>query len=110
MPAEIIYSDETVIAILDARPIRPGHTLVMPRLHIPRFYELDDDVAQSLWRTVHRVARQVAERLRPEEVGLVAAGWDVPRPAFANVPERLRQGPPGRRTIRATGFAAPSAD
>jgi histidine triad (HIT) family protein len=76
--AEIVYHDEEVIAILDAQPIRPGHTLVMPRQHIRCFYELDDHAAASLWSAVHRVARQVAERLRPEQVGLVAAGWDVP--------------------------------
>lgn len=85
-PAEIVYSDETVFAILDARPIRPGHTLVMPRDHIRCFYELDDDVASSLWRAVHRIARQIAERLRPEQVGLVAAGWDVPHTHIHVIP------------------------
>jgi histidine triad (HIT) family protein len=76
--AEILYSDESVIALLSAAPIRPGHTLVISRDHIPSFYELDEDVAWSLWTAVHRIARQIAEHLRPEHVGVVAAGWDVP--------------------------------
>jgi histidine triad (HIT) family protein len=84
--AEVVYSDEGIIAILDARPIRPGHTLVMPRRHIRRFYELDDDLAWSLWSAVRRVARQIAERLNPVEVGLVAAGWDVPHTHIHVIP------------------------
>jgi histidine triad (HIT) family protein len=84
--AEIVYSDETVVAVLDARPIRPGHTLVMPRDHVRRFYELDDHAAASLWRAVHRIARQIAEQLRPEQVGLVAAGWDVPHAHIHVIP------------------------
>ncbi len=84
--AEIVYSDETVIAILDARPIRPGHTLVLPRDHVRSFYELDEDIASSLWRAVHHLARQIAERLRPEQVGLVAAGWDVPHAHLHLIP------------------------
>jgi histidine triad (HIT) family protein len=86
MHAEVVYSDERVIALLAATPIRPGHTLVIPRQHIPRFYELDEDLAWSLWSAVHRVARQVAERLRPEQVGLVAAGWDVPHTHIHVIP------------------------
>jgi histidine triad (HIT) family protein len=84
--AENVYSDEKVIAILDTRPIRPGHTLVLTRDHVRSFYELDDDIASSLWRAVHRVARRIAERLRPEQVGLVAAGWDVPHTHIHVIP------------------------
>jgi histidine triad (HIT) family protein len=75
--AQIIYEDEQVVAFLDARPIRPGHSLVVPRGHVRAFYELDEVVAYAMWRVVREVARRIAERLRPEQVGLVAAGWDV---------------------------------
>jgi histidine triad (HIT) family protein len=84
--AEIVYSDEAVIAFLAAMPIRPGHTLVIPRQHVRRFYESDDDLACPLWSAVHRIARQIAERLRPEQVGLVAAGWDVPHTHIHVIP------------------------
>jgi histidine triad (HIT) family protein len=83
---EVVYSDELVIAFLDIRPIRPGHTLVVPRAHVASFYELDDDVASALWSAVRRVARQIAERLRPEKVGLVAAGWYVPHAHIHVIP------------------------
>jgi histidine triad (HIT) family protein len=75
--AEIIHADDQVVAFLDARPIRPGHALVVPRSHAPTFYELDSVVACALWQVVGEIARLIAKRLRPEQVGLVAAGWDV---------------------------------
>jgi histidine triad (HIT) family protein len=31
VPADIVYEDEFVLAILDISPIQPGHTLVIPK-------------------------------------------------------------------------------
>jgi histidine triad (HIT) family protein len=84
--AEIIYADQQVVAFLDARPIRPGHSLVVPRDHVRTVFELDEVVASSLWRVVREVARRIAARLRPEQVGLVAAGWDVPHAHMHVIP------------------------
>ena len=33
LPAHIVHQDDEVVAFLDLHPIRPGHTLVIPRAH-----------------------------------------------------------------------------
>ena len=40
LPATIVYEDENAIAILDHRPLFPGHTLLIPRQHIETLGEL----------------------------------------------------------------------
>ncbi|MGC9294473.1 MAG: HIT family protein [Thermoplasmata archaeon] len=42
--AEIIYSDEKVIAFMDHRPIGTGHILVLPREHYRDVFEIPDDI------------------------------------------------------------------
>jgi histidine triad (HIT) family protein len=39
-PAEIICEDDLIIALADICPIRPGHTLIVPRQHVPYFEDV----------------------------------------------------------------------
>ena len=40
-PAESVYSDDTVVAFLDRRPLFHGHTLVVPRRHAVTLADLE---------------------------------------------------------------------
>ncbi len=39
--ADVVYEDERTMAFLDTRPLFPGHTLVVPRVHVETLGELD---------------------------------------------------------------------
>ena len=39
-PAEIVYETDDVLAFMDALPMTPGHTLLVPKLHVRDLYEL----------------------------------------------------------------------
>lgn len=54
-PARIVYSDDDVVAFLDVRPIRPGHTLVIPRAHHPRLEELPPELGGSMFTVAQRI-------------------------------------------------------
>ena len=59
-PASFVYRDEQVAAILDIRPITPGHLLVIPVRHAASLAELDpEDGAQ-----IFRVGQKMADALR----------------------------------------------
>lgn len=60
-PSTKLYEDDEVIAILDILPLRPGHTLVIPKIHISRLSELPPEIAAATGRTVSRVARAITE-------------------------------------------------
>ena len=42
IPCHKICEDERFLALLDIRPINPGHTLVIPKKEIDYFFDLDD--------------------------------------------------------------------
>src|SRR5262245_52415667 len=43
IPAERLREDDDFLAFLDIRPIRPGHSLVIPKTEIDHFFDLPDD-------------------------------------------------------------------
>ncbi|MCA2220618.1 HIT family protein [Nonomuraea aurantiaca] len=67
-PAHIVHSDEVAVAFLDVRPVFKGHVLVVPRIHVETFGELDD--VGPFFERVQLVTRAVEE-------GLEAAGTFV---------------------------------
>ncbi|KDQ05923.1 hypothetical protein BOTBODRAFT_39875 [Botryobasidium botryosum FD-172 SS1] len=60
-PAHIVYENDHVIAILDILPIRPGHTLVIPKPHFPRVSELPEELSMAVGAAVSRVAKAMTE-------------------------------------------------
>jgi len=61
IPARIVYEDETTIAFLDANPLAPGHTLVIPKDEYERLNDVPEDIATDLYATIHRMVPAVEE-------------------------------------------------
>lgn len=62
-PASTVYETEKVIAILDILPLRPGHTLVIPKAHIPKLSDLPPDLASAVGEAVSKVANALTEAM-----------------------------------------------
>lgn len=54
--AHFVLEEPDLVAFLDARPVFPGHALVVPRHHYPTVDELPPDLSAALWRAGTRVA------------------------------------------------------
>lgn len=54
-PSRTIYSTDTTHAFLDANPLAPGHTLVIPTDHYERLNDLPPDTAKALMQTIHHI-------------------------------------------------------
>lgn len=76
--AVIVYEDADLVAFLDIRPIRPGHTLIITRSHVPTFDELDADLAARIMSLGQQLARRMKTVYRVCRVGFVFTGTDVP--------------------------------
>ncbi|SDR32304.1 HIT family protein [Natronobacterium texcoconense] len=61
IPARVVYEDETTLAFLDANPLAPGHTLVIPKDEYERLNDVPEDVADDLYATIHRMVPAVEE-------------------------------------------------
>ena len=79
--AHVVLEDDHALAFLDHRPLFPGHTLVIPRAHLPTLADLPADLTLPLFAAVKRLARAV-------ETGLGAEG------SFVAVNNRISQSVP----------------
>jgi histidine triad (HIT) family protein len=58
IPATVVYEDDHVMAINDVFPRAPFHVLVVPRKHVARLADLEDEVLGGrLLQVVRRVTR-----------------------------------------------------
>ena len=55
-PAHLVLDEPEVVAFLDARPVFPGHTLVVPRAHRDTLLDVGDDEIGTLFSAARRVA------------------------------------------------------
>jgi len=62
-PAYRIYEDDQVIAFLDILPLRPGHTLVVPKIHCPRVSELPPEYAASVGKAISRISNALTKAI-----------------------------------------------
>lgn len=60
IPSYSVYEDEKCIAILDAFPAAPGHTLIMPKKHIDNILGLDDELTIHLFKVTQHLTKKVA--------------------------------------------------
>ncbi|KAI0720547.1 HIT-like protein [Cerioporus squamosus] len=67
----ILYENDMILAILDIMPLRPGHTLVIPKTHTSRVSELPDDFAAQCGIAVSKVARAVSGALQNTALNVV---------------------------------------
>jgi histidine triad (HIT) family protein len=86
-PASVLYEDESVLALMNIRPIRPGEFLVIPKEHVDHFCDLADELACRILVQAQRLSRNLRERLKPERVGLVVHGYGVAHAHLIVVPQ-----------------------
>lgn len=83
IPARVVYEDETTMAFLDANPLAPGHTLVIPKDEYERLNDVPDDLVTDLYATIHRMVPAVEEAVDADATTVAfnngeAAGQEVP--------------------------------
>jgi histidine triad (HIT) family protein len=88
LPARFVWKDDSCVAFLSIRPLRPGHTLVVPRAEVDHWLDLDAGLLAHLSETAQAVGKAQMAGFRPERVGLMLAGLEVPHCHFHVVPIR----------------------
>ncbi len=61
VPATVVAETEHTAAFLDHRPIFPGHTLVVPRVHAETLRDLSAELVEPYFLEVQRVAAAVQD-------------------------------------------------
>ena len=78
LPSYRVYDDDQFVAFLDINPIQRGHTLLVPRVEVDRFFDLPEPVLHASMTVAQRLARAIEQAVPCNRVGVLVAGLDVP--------------------------------
>ena len=102
---DVTAVSEHAVAFPDGFPVSRGHTLVVPRRHVPSVYDLTEAEQADVWRLAARVRARLAAELAPAgfNVGLndgPAAGQTVPHAHVHVIPRYEGDVPDPRGGVR----------
>lgn len=66
-----VYRDEHVVAFFPTEPAVLGHTMIVPRDHVPDIWGLDERTAGHLARATVRLAEAVRVAVQPEGLNVI---------------------------------------
>ncbi len=83
IPADIVYETDDVIAFLDANPLAPGHTLVVPKEPYARLRETPSELSAAVFEAVHALSGPIEDAVGADAttIGIndgPEAGQEVP--------------------------------
>lgn len=86
LPARFVYQDELCAAFLSIAPMRPGHTLVVPRAEVDHWIDLAPEIAAHCMTVAQRIGAAQMRAFGPKRIGLLIAGLEVPHTHLHVVP------------------------
>jgi histidine triad (HIT) family protein len=92
IPAHILCEDERFIAFLDVRPIREGHSLVVPKVEIDDLFDLPAELLGGLLPFARPLANAIQEVTQAPRIGIAVFGLEVPHAHVHLVPVGHLQG------------------
>jgi histidine triad (HIT) family protein len=83
IPARVVYEDDDVLAFLDANPLAPGHTLVVPKRHYETLADTPTEPGEMAFAAVHYLTPRIEEVVDADATTVAinngeAAGQEVP--------------------------------
>lgn len=91
IPGRIVEETDHAVAFLDANPLAPGHTLVVPKQHYGRLQDVPGEEAAELFEAVHELSAAVEDAVDADAVSIgindgEAAGQEIPHTHVHLVP------------------------
>ena len=91
LPARFVWQDDKCVAFLSIAPLRPGHTLVVPRSEVDHWLDVDSGLLAHLTQIAQRIGRVQMSAFKPVRIGMVIAGLEVPHLHIHVIPMRGMQ-------------------
>lgn len=70
---EVVAEAESWLAFFPPEPATTGHTLVIPRQHVPDLWSAEPELAAALMKAVVRVGNAITQAVRPEGMNLISS-------------------------------------
>jgi len=86
IPSYKIAENDRFFAFLDIFPLREGHTLVVPKLEVDRFFDVPDDYLAGLILFAKPIAQAIERSFKCNRCGLSVVGLEVPHAHLDLIP------------------------
>ncbi|WP_432972448.1 HIT family protein [Dactylosporangium sp. CA-233914] len=78
LPGRFVWQDDDVAAFLSIAPLRPGHTLVVPRQEVDQWTAAENGLFTKCAQVAQRIGQAVQRAWDAPRAGLIVAGFEVP--------------------------------
>lgn len=78
IPCHKVGEDDRYFAFLDINPVRKGHSLVIPKMEVDKFFDLPPDVLAGIMPFAQGVAKRIAAVVPCDRIGVSVVGLEVP--------------------------------
>lgn len=78
LPGHFVWKDPEVVAFLSIAPLRPGHTLIVPRAEVDRWTEIEPALLARCMEVSQAIGQGVRAAWDAPRAGMVIAGFEVP--------------------------------
>lgn len=86
IPSYKIAENEKFFAFLDIFPLREGHTLIVPKLEVDKFFDVPDDYLGELLVFAKPIARAIESAFGCNRCGISVVGLEVPHAHLHLIP------------------------
>lgn len=86
IPGRFVWKDDQCAAFLTIEPMRPGHTLVVPRDEVAHWIDLDADLCAHVFEVARLIGQAQSAAFRPRRIGVLIVGDEVPHTHIHVVP------------------------
>jgi histidine triad (HIT) family protein len=86
IPSYKIAENDKFFAFLDIFPLREGHTLVVPKLEVDKFFDVPDDYLAEMLLFAKPIAQAIEKAFDCDRCGLSVVGLEVPHAHLHLVP------------------------
>lgn len=77
-PAYKIYEDRYVFAFLRPEQINLGHVIIVPKIQVPYFLDLEEPYYSAVFKAAKRVGKAIHRATGCQRVGSIIHGYSVP--------------------------------
>jgi histidine triad (HIT) family protein len=86
IPCYKVAEDDRFIAFLDVRPLKPGHTLVVPKQEVDYIFDLDEETVAGMIVFARKIALAMKEVIECRRIGVAVLGLEVPHAHIHLIP------------------------
>jgi histidine triad (HIT) family protein len=86
IPSFKIYENDKVCAFLDAYPKQLGHTLIIPKIEIADFFELEASLIDEIMRVATMISNTLKLSVNCKKIALLVEGLEVPHAHLHLIP------------------------